>query len=72
MKKASCLTIMFPFAYVNMHAELRYYVAPNGSDNAKGTINDPFATLEKARNTIRNLSQEERTQTLFLLFNYRA
>ena len=64
MKRAICLTILCLFAFVSMHAELRYYVAPGGSDNAKGTIDDPFATLEKARNTIRALSTEERRQNI--------
>ncbi|OHB60484.1 MAG: hypothetical protein A2Y12_15415 [Planctomycetes bacterium GWF2_42_9] len=33
-----------------------YYVDANGNDNNPGTISQPFATLEKARDTIRNLS----------------
>jgi parallel beta-helix repeat protein len=30
-----------------------YYVSPSGSDNNPGTLIQPFATFEKARNTIR-------------------
>lgn len=29
-------------------AELRYYVAPDGSDQGAGDLETPFATLEKA------------------------
>ena len=64
MKRAMFLTVLCLLSAVNMHAELRYYVAPNGSDDAKGTIYDPFATLEKVRNMIRDLSPEERRQNI--------
>ena len=33
---------------------LKYYVSPNGNDNGTGTISKPFATIEKARDTIRD------------------
>lgn len=45
-------------------AELRYYVAPDGSDQNSGNLEAPFATLEKARDTIRMLSREERKQNI--------
>ena len=35
-----------------------YYVAANGSDQNPGTETSPFATLEKARDTIRELKSE--------------
>ncbi len=34
------------------------HVAPNGSDAASGTMDEPFATLEKARDTLRQRRQE--------------
>ena len=37
-------------------SELSYYVSPSGSDSASGSIGAPFATLEKARDTIRLLT----------------
>lgn len=37
-------------------AALTYYVAPNGSDSAAGTEDAPFATIAKARDTIRALA----------------
>ena len=43
-------------------AELRYYVAPDGSDQSAGSLDGPFASLEKARDTVRELSAEERRQ----------
>ena len=48
-------------------AELSYYVAPDGSDTAEGTISEPFASLEKARDTIRSLSTEQRRQNIRVL-----
>jgi hypothetical protein len=47
---------------------LSYYVAPNGSDSAAGSIGAPFATLEKARDTIRLLNSGQRAGgvTVFL------
>ncbi len=32
---------------------MEYFVAPDGSDSNPGTIDKPFATIEKARNTVR-------------------
>lgn len=36
-------------------ATINYYVSPTGSDTNNGSIGTPFATLEKARDTIRSL-----------------
>ncbi|MEK4047282.1 Ig-like domain-containing protein [Paenibacillus sp. FSL H8-0048] len=36
-----------------------FYVATNGSDSNSGTLNAPFKSLEKARDTIRTLKAEE-------------
>lgn len=52
-----------PFASP-VHAEevvsaTAFYVANNGSDSNAGTLNAPFQTLEKARDTIRTLKAEE-------------
>lgn len=47
---------------------LSYYVSPSGSDTAAGSIGAPFATLEKARDTIRLLNSGQRAGgvTVFL------
>jgi hypothetical protein len=47
---------------------LSYYVSPTGSDSAAGSIGAPFATLEKARDTIRLLNSGQRAGgvTVFL------
>ena len=37
--------------------EQAYYVAPNGSDTASGTVAQPFRTLERARDAVRALKQ---------------
>ncbi|HHV99776.1 MAG TPA: hypothetical protein GXX36_09440, partial [Clostridiaceae bacterium] len=38
--------------------EIAFYVSPDGNDNNDGSINSPFATIEKARDTIRNLNSD--------------
>ena len=37
---------------------LEYYISPLGSDDAAGTVDAPFATIEKARNTVRELASK--------------
>ena len=34
-----------------------FYVAPNGSDNADGSIAHPFATIERAQEAVREINQ---------------
>lgn len=45
-------------------AEILYYVSPDGSDAAEGSIDAPFQTLEKARDTIRGLHPDQRRQNI--------
>jgi hypothetical protein len=47
---------------------LSFHVSPTGSDSASGSAGAPFATLEKARDTIRGLSSSQRAGgvTVFL------
>ena len=39
-----------------MANQLAYYVAPTGSDTNPGTVSAPFATLAKARDTVRTIN----------------
>lgn len=63
---ASLLFALYPFlpaaetasAYGNPHGTA-FYVALDGSDSNKGTINKPFRTLEKARDAIRALKAKK-------------
>ncbi|MGG4106247.1 Ig-like domain-containing protein [Paenibacillus lautus] len=63
---ASLLFALYPFlpaaetasAYGNPHGTA-YYVALDGNDSNKGTINKPFRTLEKARDAIRALKAKK-------------
>ena len=47
-----------------LHAELLIYVSPDGSDEGSGTIRAPFATMIKARDTIRELPTDLRRQNI--------
>ncbi len=39
-------------------ANISFFIAPNGNDSNTGTIDSPFATLEKARDAIRELKNK--------------
>ena len=43
------------------HAAVTIYVATNGNDAGKGTIDSPFATLEQARDAVRALKHKTKT-----------
>ena len=38
-------------------APAEFYVAPGGADSNPGTLEKPFATLEKARDAVRNVKR---------------
>lgn len=46
------------FAYEEEQSAAEYYVAENGNDSNPGTLDAPFATIQKARDTIRGLKAE--------------
>jgi len=45
-------------------AKLTYYVSPDGSDSNDGSQKAPFATIAKARDTIRSLGGRQRRQDI--------
>ena len=49
-----------------------FYVSPNGSDAGDGSIEKPFASLEKARDAVRALNPSSRTSTTPLTIWLRA
>ena len=38
----------------------QFFISPSGSDKYNGTIEKPFATLEKARKTVRKILEKEK------------
>ena len=50
------ILLLLAMPYPALHAELLLYLSPDGSDGNAGTIEAPFATLQKARDTIRAMS----------------
>jgi len=44
------------------------FVAPDGSDKNPGTINKPFATIEKARDEIRKMKSNHPDEDLTVYF----
>ena len=41
-----------------------YFIAPNGSDKNPGSLNAPFASLEQARDAVRQLSLKEKQEDI--------
>ncbi len=52
IKTACLITLMFLFA-CKKEPKLYLYIAPNGNDTNQGSIEQPLATIEKARDIIR-------------------
>ena len=48
---ASCVAVLAPSAAVAA-VQLTYYVAPSGNDDGPGTLIQPFATVERARQAV--------------------
>jgi len=44
------------------------FISPSGNDKGNGTIEKPFATLEKARNAVRKLLQSEKDISITVYF----
>jgi hypothetical protein len=44
------------------------FIAPSGNDKATGTIDKPFATIEKARKTVRSILKTQKNTTITVYF----
>lgn len=53
MKKYIIAIIVIFLANLNLVGQIKYYVSPHGNDNNQGSENHPFASLDAARNAIR-------------------
>jgi len=51
--------VLFSVLFVQAaNAKVNFYVSLSGDDSAAGSLERPFATLEKARDAIRQLKEE--------------
>ena len=61
MKRLFCIftmmTLLIPNAGVYANTPVEYFVSPSGSDTNAGTIDSPFKTLKKARDTVRTINK---------------
>ncbi|MFM7322741.1 MAG: right-handed parallel beta-helix repeat-containing protein [Armatimonadota bacterium] len=57
---AAAVAMCLFFAAAAGATDLRLFVAPDGDDHARGSRGNPFATLTKARDTVRRLRKEGR------------
>jgi Right handed beta helix region len=53
-------------AWVASAGAVEFYVAPDGDDSQAGTAESPFATLERARDAVRQAGQEGEPATVYL------
>ncbi len=47
-------------------ADVNFYISPAGSDENPGTLEQPFATIQRAQQEIRTLKQNELTDPIFV------
>ena len=61
MKKITFLLFsIVSFSFSQQKESIKFYVSPNGNDSNIGTLEEPFKTIEHAKQTIRKLSDQER------------
>ena len=61
MKKITFLLFsIVSFSFSQQKESIKFYVSPNGNDSNIGTLDEPFKTIEHAKQTIRKLSDQER------------
>lgn len=61
-----CILVLLGVSPSGWSAEL--YIAPDGSDHNPGTIEAPFASLEKARDTVREWKKNEATPSAHTIY----
>ncbi|MEC9231260.1 MAG: right-handed parallel beta-helix repeat-containing protein, partial [Bacteroidota bacterium] len=61
MKKITFILFsIISFSFSQQEESIKFYVSPNGNDSNIGTLDEPFKTIEHAKQTIRKLSDQER------------
>lgn len=70
MRKLICVISFqfFAFASFAQKETAVFYVSPLGNDMNIGTLDKPFASLEKARATVRNILQKNRNNSVKVYF----
>lgn len=55
---AFCSVVTYAAQDIGNNTMIRFYVSPYGDDNAKGSIEEPFATFERAQKEIRKYNKK--------------
>jgi hypothetical protein len=63
--KKHFVSILFITCYAVLSAQT-FYVSISGNDNNNGSIDKPFATLEKARDAVKSINHASQTATVFI------
>lgn len=67
MKNNLLLPLIIFMLIINITFSADFFISPKGDDNNPGTINSPFLTLEKARDTLRSSKKlKNETTTIWL------
>ena len=69
MKKGIYILIaLIAISCSNQNVDPRFFVSPSGNDSNVGSLEAPFATIEKAKQAVRELSKKQRSKniTVFL------
>ena len=72
MKKIFCvlctlsMMLSYNFVYAAQANIVEYYVSADGNDANNGSIDSPFKTLEKARDTVRGISKENTNINIYI------
>ncbi len=62
LKKITLIVSLFLFSFVSIAQSAEIYVASWGSDQGDGSFNSPFASIERARQEILNIKQQNAFQ----------
>jgi hypothetical protein len=67
LKIIALALILFPIGLYAQNVK-QFFISPSGKDNGSGSIDKPFASLEKARNAVRKILQKEKDVSITVYF----
>ncbi len=67
-KLTGILLISFFIFFTSCQQQATFYVSPSGNDASDGSLNHPFATLDRARTTVREILKEGTKRNITVFF----
>ena len=65
-RSLSIVVVFYAMTTIDLFAQNTFYVAPDGRDENPGTLDKPFATIEKARDRVRECKDNDEDILVFL------